>query len=282
MSTTTLPVAPGEAAEVKTCCGDLWSHPAVQLLAGDAFRPGGVSMTAELIESLDLGAGALVLDIGSGTGATLRWLSSAGHHPVGIDYSDSLARLASTAGPVSRADAEALPFADNSFDVVLVECVVSVLPDKSAALAEMHRVLRPEGRLVMSDVTVAGDLPPELDNLLGWAACASGAMPRADWLSFLSGAGFVATRTHDHRPELMELVAQGRRRLALLQGAVAAEIIPEGLHLGPFPGIEQALPGAATMSIEDGLAFAQGILTQIAAAVDTADLGYVSLIGSPV
>ncbi|MEQ8719396.1 MAG: methyltransferase domain-containing protein [Acidimicrobiales bacterium] len=280
MSGVQLPVAPGEPADVKSCCGDLWSHPAVQLLAGDAFRPGGTSLTARLVESLELAPDSTALDIGSGTGATLRWLAGAGMTPFGIDVSAGLAAEAAStaAGPVGRADAERLPFVTASFDLVLAECVMSVFPDKRTALAEIRRVLRPGGHLVMSDVVVAGPLPPELDSLLGWIACASGALSTQGWAGLLAEAGFIVATPGDHRRDVADLVAQARRRLAMLQGAVAAGIVPPGLELAPLPGIDLVMPDVASLPIGDALKLGQDVLGRVSAAIDDGTIGYVSLL----
>lgn len=280
MSEVALPVAPGKPADVKSCCGDLWSHPAVQLLAGDAFRPGGTSLTARLVESLGLAGDATALDIGSGTGATLGWLADAGMTPFGIDVSAALANEAAStaAGPVTRSDAEQLPFATASFDLVLAECVMSVLPDKRTALAEVRRVLRPGGHLVVSDVAVAGSLPAELDSLLGWIACASGALSSDGWVALLAEAGFAVTVTGDHRRDIDDLVAQARRRLAMLQGAVAAGIVPPGLELTPLPGFDIVAPDVAALPIGDALKLGQDVLGRVSAAIADKTIGYVSLL----
>ncbi|MFV2039693.1 MAG: hypothetical protein ACC660_05580, partial [Acidimicrobiales bacterium] len=157
----------------------------------------------------------------------------------------------------------------------------SVFPDKLTAIAETRRVPRRDGHLVMSDVSVSGGLPPELDNLLGWVACASGALPQDRWTGLLAEAGFDVTSSENRRTELTELVAQARRRLAMLQGAVAAGIVPPGLELAPLPGSEAMLPDVEKMSIDDALALGQDVLGKVASAVESGDLGYVSIIASP-
>lgn len=69
MTDVALPSTPPglDAFDVKCRCADLWAHPLVRLLAGDAFRPGGVGLTAELVGRLRLDGGARVLDVGCGT-----------------------------------------------------------------------------------------------------------------------------------------------------------------------------------------------------------------------
>ena len=69
-----------------------------------------------------------------------------------------------------RGDAEGLPFEDQSFDALFSECSFCTFPDKTSAAEEMARVLRPGGRLGLTDVTVSGPLPEDLQNLLSWEA----------------------------------------------------------------------------------------------------------------
>lgn len=106
---------------------------------------------------LELDAGAAVLDIGCGSGELLHRL--AGARPdlslTGIEPSAGMLGVAAAkARPdarLIRADAELLPFADSSFDAVTCTSVLHHLPDPAAALAEIHRVLKPGGLLVLTD-----------------------------------------------------------------------------------------------------------------------------------
>ena len=67
------------------------------------------------------------------------------------------------------ADAEALPFPDNDFDVVISNGVFNLTPDKAKALSEAHRVLKPGGRLLLADMVLVAALPPDLgDKVENW------------------------------------------------------------------------------------------------------------------
>jgi demethylmenaquinone methyltransferase / 2-methoxy-6-polyprenyl-1,4-benzoquinol methylase len=107
-------------------------------------------------------AGDLVLDIAAGTGTSSRVFTAAGARCVACDFSQGMLRVGKSraAGLVSFAagDALALPFADAAFDVVTISFGLRNVADTVAALAEMHRVTRPGGRLVVcefSTITIA-------------------------------------------------------------------------------------------------------------------------------
>ncbi len=116
------------------------------------MRPGGLALTEALIDLAGFGAGDRVADVGCGLGASTRLLIRRGVAAVGVDV-DVDAEAGGPAAPFVAADAARLPFADESFDGVLAECVLSTLADRAQALCEWARVLKPRGRLALSDVT---------------------------------------------------------------------------------------------------------------------------------
>lgn len=260
---------------VKCRCAELWSHPVARLLAGEAFRPGGVALTEQLVDRLGLAAGARVLDVGCGAGATLDHLRGKGFAPVGVDYAATLLVDAAAYAPVVRADAERLPFVDGRFDAVVSECVVSTLPDKLAALRAAHDALRLGGRLVMSDVTLTDALPEPLGGLASWVACTAGALSLDRYVALLEEAGFRVEHTRDHRGELQALIAQARRRFALLAGAISSGLVdatdPSLLPDGVAPGDPDTI-----------LALGRHLLAQVSAATEDGDLGYVAITASAV
>lgn len=264
-----LPAPPDDAATVKACCAQLWASPAVRLLVGDAFRPGGAALTGRLLDEVGPLAGARVLDVGCGAGTSLRLLAGRGAAPVGVDYSPALATEAAAAAPALAGDAERLPLRAGAFDGALLECVLSALPDKPAALAEVHRVLVPGGWLLLTDVTVTDALPAPLGALLSWVACTAGALAAEDYVHLLAGAGLRVETVEDHQDSLAALVSRARRRLALLQGAAGTGILADGLE--QVPGL--ALPVGA-----DLLALAQDALGQVAGAVGAGQLSYVAML----
>ena len=122
------------------------------------LHPGGLALTERLLAAADLPAGAAVLDVGCGAGATVAYLADAhGLLATGVDIAEDRLHEAARARPdldFVAGRAETLPLDDASFDAVLCECVLSALPVPGLALAEMSRVLRPEGVALVSDLYV--------------------------------------------------------------------------------------------------------------------------------
>jgi arsenite methyltransferase len=154
----------------------------------------------------DLQPGDVVLDLGSGGGIDVL-LSARRVGPTGkaygIDMTDEMLALARenqrTAGVTNveflKGELEAIPLPDASVDVIISNCVVNLSTDKDAALTEALRVLKPGGRLAISDIVFQGDMSLVPRDLLedadAWSACISGALEERDFLARLSRAGFV-------------------------------------------------------------------------------------------
>lgn len=147
--------------------------------------------------------GETVLDLGSGAGFDC-FLAARAVGPtgrvIGVDMTpDMLARARDNATRVDLANVEFrlgeiehLPVADQSVDVVLSNCVVNLSPDKPAVFREAFRVLRPGGRLAISDIVTRAPLPAELAaDLALVGACVGGAATVADTERWLREAGFV-------------------------------------------------------------------------------------------
>ena len=87
---------------------------------------------------------------------------------------------------------EEMPVEDASVDVIISNCVINLSPDKSLVLREMQRVLKPGGRIAISDIVTKGEIPESLKkNMDLWSECASGALPVAAWEEGLRRLGFV-------------------------------------------------------------------------------------------
>ena len=173
--------------------------------------------------------GETVLDLGSGAGFDA-FLAAKRVGPEGrvlgvdmtpemIERASSLARKHGYGNVEFRlGDIEALPVEDASIDVILSNCVVNLAPDKAQVFREAFRVLRPGGRLQVSDLVLARPLPETLlEDMDAYAACVSGAMLKDDYLAAIRAAGFEGVTVASERrfglaelaPELMELA---RRR----------------------------------------------------------------------
>ncbi|MEX2255281.1 MAG: class I SAM-dependent methyltransferase [Acidimicrobiia bacterium] len=272
---TTLPAPPLEPNAFKCTCTEWWGHPAVQLLVGDALRPGGSELTASLLDGLSLGPGVRALDVGSGAGVTLELLARRGMVATGVDYGATLATQAAQFAPTAIGDGERLPFPSESFTLVTMECVLSALPDKPAALREIRRVLVPGGTLVLTDMTVSRPLPEPLDSLLAWVACAGGALSSPTYHDLLMAHGFEVRRLEDHSATVGAFVAKARRRLALLRGAIKVGIVPDPeAMIGP----ELDALRASSDASGDLVTFGRSVLGEVADAVRAGQLGYCAIV----
>ena len=134
------------------------------------------------VRHAELARGEVVLDVGCGAGIdtilAARDIGPSGR-VIGLDMLDEMCwrarAAANTAGVAGctefkRGEMEAIPLRDESVDVVISNGVLNLSPRKTRALAEVHRVLRPGGRLCVADLTVEDDLPPEvLTSESAWA-----------------------------------------------------------------------------------------------------------------
>jgi arsenite methyltransferase len=227
--------------DVKQCCAIAYGSDAARFLLGDSFHPGGTDLTLELCSLLKLRSESLVLDVASGKGTSAFAIAERfGCRVVGVDLSQANVEE-SNAEAVKRglqervsfrlADAEALPFAEGSFDAVLCECAFCTFPDKAVAAAEFARVLRPGGRVGISDLTrVRGPLP-ELDGLLAWIACIGDAQPLERYTAWLTQAGFTIIASEARNQCLATMVEQIRSKLLLAD-------IMVGLKKLELPGLD--------------------------------------------
>lgn len=209
--------------EIKTRCATFYESDAVRKLLGDVFHPGGLALTRHLGEIIGLSQGDHVLDAACGRGSSAAHLAERfGCHVTGLDYgarnivaAHALAeeRGVSILTTFRQGDAEGLPFDDETFDAVISECSFCTFPDKTQAAAEMARVLRPGGRLGLTDMTASGPLPEDIQTLLSWVACIAGAGTAESYVETLKGVGFTDFTIEDQRGALLDLVTDIRRKL---------------------------------------------------------------------
>ena len=130
----------------------------------------GIPVAGSLLRAADLQPGERVLDVGCGTGLIARRAAEAvgddgsvtgvDLSPEMIEFASSLPRAEGASTDWRQGDATALPFADGEFDVVLCQLALMFVEDRPAAISEMHRVLVPGGRVVIS---TAGAMPPTFE-----------------------------------------------------------------------------------------------------------------------
>lgn len=159
------------------------------------------------VRHAELRPGEIVVDLGSGAGIDVflasRLVGPAGH-ATGIDMTPTMVTRAATAS-VSHgirnasfvlAPIEKIPLPDGRADVVLSNCVINLSPDKTTVFAEAFRILKPGGRLVISDVVQERDLGPIEDD----CGCVRNAMVRREYLETIRHAGFAELRIVEDRP----------------------------------------------------------------------------------
>jgi arsenite methyltransferase len=150
----------------------------------------------------DLKPGEIVLDLGSGGGIDVllsaRRVGPSGK-AYGLDMTDEMLALAEENKRKSgimnveflKGEIENIPLPDNAVDVIISNCVINLSGDKDRVLQEAFRVLKPGGRLAVSDVVVKGEVPEQIrKNMELWVGCVAGALSEDEYTSKLTRAGF--------------------------------------------------------------------------------------------
>jgi arsenite methyltransferase len=174
----------------------------------------------------ELNAGETVLDLGSGGGIDVL-LSARRVGPTGkaygLDMTDEMLELArrnaAEAGATNveflRGQIEDIPLPEGSVDVVISNCVINLSTDKAAVFASTYRVLKPGGRIGVSDVVADNDLTPAQRAERGdWVGCIAGALSFAEYERGLAGAGFVdieITPTHEAVDGMHSAIVRARK-----------------------------------------------------------------------
>jgi SAM-dependent methyltransferase len=212
------------------CCGpdntrwgtahydDLGDLPEAAALA--SLGCGNPAAVAELRE------GETVLDLGSGGGIDVL-LSARRVGPTGkafgLDMTDEMLALADENKRKSgltnvhflKGEIESIPLPDDSVDVIISNCVINLSGDKDKVLREAYRVLKPGGRLAVSDIVVRGEVPAAIRKSMElWVGCVAGALSDSDYRGKLLAAGFgdvdlEVTRVYDGEDARTFLVAEG-------------------------------------------------------------------------
>jgi arsenite methyltransferase len=204
------------AGRANSCCGSAPAtdrHCADPVTANlyDAAQTGELPETAVLASLgcgnptalAELKPGETVLDLGSGGGIDVllsaRRVGPAGK-AYGLDMTDEMLALANenkAQAGVSNVEflkghIERIPLPDNSVDVIISNCVINLSADKDRVMAEALRVLKPGGRLAVSDVVTRGEIPEEIRaSVLLWVGCIAGALEETEYRQKLAAAGFA-------------------------------------------------------------------------------------------
>jgi len=159
--------------------------------------------------------GQTVLDLGSGGGIdcflAAQQVGDTGH-VIGVDMTPSMLekanrnreKLGVTNVEFRQGQIEDLPVASDSVNVIISNCVINLSPDKKAVFREAYRVLKPDGRLAVSDMVTTGQFTPEeRADMSAWAGCITGAEDVADYVAAMKAAGFQQISVRDKgRPDV--------------------------------------------------------------------------------
>ncbi len=190
-------------ADADSCCGDtdaLAAYPAevLEKLPGSVITFG----CGNPVALAGMRAGETVLDLGSGAGLDCFLAAEqVGEQGavIGVDFTqDMIDKATENAGKLGlgnvtfrHGDIEALPLADATVDVVMSNCVINLTPDKDAVFREAFRVLRPGGRLVVSDIVLSRPATEaEMRDMALLTGCISGSLPDAEYAETVRRAGF--------------------------------------------------------------------------------------------
>ena len=198
-----------------SCCGSASSRGQADPITSNLYGSGETSaLPAEAVAAslgcgnptalAELKPGETVLDLGSGGGIDVllsaRRVGPAGK-AYGLDMTDEMLALAREnqrkAGVQNveflRGEIEAIPLPAGSVDVIISNCVINLSADKDRVLAEAFRVLKPGGRLAVSDVVVRGEVPAAIRRSVElWIGCVAGALEEQEYRDKLAKAGFEA------------------------------------------------------------------------------------------
>jgi SAM-dependent methyltransferase len=196
----------GPTTKASTCCG---GAEAMSLQVGYgkkdlAALPEGADLglgCGAPVALLELKPGETVVDLGSGAGIdaflAAREVGPSGR-VIGVDMTPQMLerarRNAATTGHTNvefrEGRLEALPVEDGSVDAVTSNCVINLVPDKTAVFREVARVLKPGGRMVVADIVLDAPLPEAVvQDLSAWVGCVSGAMRRDEYIDLVESSG---------------------------------------------------------------------------------------------
>ncbi len=187
--------------------------------------------------------GDIVLDLGSGAGFDCFLAAQrvgASGRVIGVDMTPEMIAKARENARTSNynnvefrlGEIEHLPVADNSIDVTISNCVINLVPDKRTAFAEIFRVIKPGGRLMISDIVLLKELPDFIKNSsAAYVGCISGALMKDEYLTTIRDAGFEDVHIVEESVFPIECMANDATAQAIVKDAgLPAERITEVEH----------------------------------------------------
>ncbi len=203
-----------EASDESSCCGTTASDGDVQIVRiAEMYADAGISDLPSTVTDVAFGCGnptaiaalqpgETVLDLGSGGGIDC-FLAAKMVGPegkvLGVDMTPEMidlaeknrAKVGATNVEFRRGEIESLPVDSETVDVIISNCIINLSPDKDAVFREAFRVLRPGGRLQVSDIVWTKEVPESVKgDMESWAGCIAGALVESDYLAKISAAGF--------------------------------------------------------------------------------------------
>jgi arsenite methyltransferase len=208
------------ASEVGYSPSDIESVPEDSLLGLGCGNPVALASLKE---------GETVLDLGSGGGVDVflaaKKVGTRGK-VIGVDMTQEMVERAKASAlkngyanvEFRLGEIESLPVEDETVDVIISNCVVNLAPDKLKVFQEAYRVLKPKGRLLVSDLVTQGELPEEVRNSFdAWAGCIAGALEKSDYLDKISNAGFQNIKIVSQKPYTIDVSPELRGKIVSVQ-----------------------------------------------------------------
>jgi len=209
-----LNMTPSSCCSSSGCCGDM----EISMIGDEYNNIEGHNPDADLglgcgipTQFAAIKKGDHVLDLGSGAGNdcfVARAIVGETGKVTGLDFTDAMVEIAIennnkpgfTNVEFVKGDIEEMPLPDNTFDVIVSNCVLNLVPDKNKAFTEMLRVLKPDGHFCVSDVVIKGSLPEILrKDAEMYAGCVSGAIEMDKYLEIIKKQGFKNITVHKQK-----------------------------------------------------------------------------------
>jgi ubiquinone/menaquinone biosynthesis C-methylase UbiE len=208
----------------------------IQSEMGATKHLGGQKATDEILELCNIEKAVKILEVGCGAGLSTRYIAKKYDvEIVGVDISEKMIDKAKKRNKGLEnaeflvADAQKLPFEDDTFDIVFTESVVSVVPNQLKAIKEFKRVVKPGGYVGLNEVTWAKDPPKRLLDYLSMTVGDAKMLRKEGYAKLLSDAGLKNITARTRKIELLEEIRENMRRFSFREYPHAWFILIKGL-----------------------------------------------------
>lgn len=213
-------IAIQESETATSCCGSQKERNKVYHIMGEDYTDmEGYQADADLglgcglpTQFAKINQGDVVLDLGSGAGNdcfVARAETGETGKVIGIDFAEAMIEKARVNAEklgfnnveFRQGDIEKIPVSSDSIDVIVSNCVLNLVPNKTAVFAEMYRVLKSGGHFSVSDIVLTGKLPEKIKNAAEmYAGCVASAIDQDDYLNYIKEAGFTNLTIQKDKP----------------------------------------------------------------------------------